>query len=355
MSIEWPNLLAGWITPELALHNWRERIAHVESQESAYFASLPYVRGMAIIGSVGRGNPWPISDIDMLIVADSWEGKDPESLIRSVEKRRNDLLHATGVPNDIEAGNWVLLSREVVAAATADDDTFFKMLNDPHWLGIVINSQGARVIKDVDGHVTRLLNRCESIFSGDRFVHLWLQMIMSDVTKRLVAAEDLVRAGDYPLASAKILVAAQHMSGGIYGVWRRLPQSISRGVTRLLAAASTEGDMELGRLFLQAACLNEDDVWRRFAAVPTSGQKERDVWLAIRQANGENIDEPAATRDLLHISSYLAIRDETGGPYPEWTGVTGDLTGFHNQLVATRRLLERLQSERKSYESRSRH
>jgi len=135
------------------------------------------------------------------------------------------------------------------------------------------------------------------------------------------------------------------MSGGIYGAWRRLPQSISRGVTRLLAAASAEGDIDLGRLFLQATRLNEYDVRRRFAAVPRSGRKERDVWLAIRQASGENIDELAATRDLLHISSYLAIRNEAHGPYPEWTGVTDDLTGFHNQLVATQRLLERLRSE----------
>ncbi len=345
MAIKWPHLLAEWITPELALHNWRERIAQVETQESIYFGNLPYVKAVAVIGSVGRGEHWPISDVDMFIAADLWQRKDPEILVRSVERERNKQLHAAGIPNDVEAGNWVLLSREVAAAANADDDAFFEMLNHPHWLGIAIKSGGARVVRDFDGCVTQFLSRCGRVLFGDRFVRLWLQIVIEDVAGRLVAARSFLKKGDSQSASAGILVAAQHISGGIYGRWRRLPQSISRGVTRFLAAASIEGDMELGEMFLQAVCLSEEDVWRRFAAVPPAGQRERDVWLAIRRANGENIDELAATRDLLQISSYLAMRNGIHGPYPEWTGVTGDKAAVRTQLVVAEQLLERLRSE----------
>ena len=43
MSAGWPQLRESWLTPELALDNWRERITRVEAQETAHFAELPYV------------------------------------------------------------------------------------------------------------------------------------------------------------------------------------------------------------------------------------------------------------------------------------------------------------------------
>lgn len=78
-------------------------------------------------------------------------------------------------------------------------------------------------------------------------------------------------------------------------------------MTRLLAAAQEAGDQDLGELFLGAARLDEDAVWERFAAVPKAGQREREVWLAIRQGAGEDVDALAATRDLLYVSWVVLL------------------------------------------------
>ena len=91
---DWSQLLASWITAEQTLDGWQQRIANVERQECAYIASLPYVKGVAVIGSVGRGTPWPLSDVDLLVVAECHEGRDPQPLIRVEEKQRNVRLHA---------------------------------------------------------------------------------------------------------------------------------------------------------------------------------------------------------------------------------------------------------------------
>ena len=53
-----------WIKPATVLANWRQRLGRVAEEETAYFASLPYVRGVAVIGTVGRGTAWPLSDVD---------------------------------------------------------------------------------------------------------------------------------------------------------------------------------------------------------------------------------------------------------------------------------------------------
>ena len=68
MGAEWQPVWPRWLTAELALDEWRERIERVAEEEAAYLAGLPYVSGVAIIGSVGRGSQWPLSDIDLLVV-----------------------------------------------------------------------------------------------------------------------------------------------------------------------------------------------------------------------------------------------------------------------------------------------
>jgi len=345
--MEWPQLLAPWITPELVLDNWRERIDRVAAEESAYVAGLPYVKGVAIIGSVGRGTHWPISDVDLLVAADCWDGQDPEGLIQAEEKQRNQKLHAAGVPNDLEAGNWVVQPHELASAVTADDDAFFCKLDHPHWVGIVIKAPGARVVRDFDGQVRQLLDRCESVLFGDRFVHLWLRRATDDVSRKLASAAALMRAGDWSCASLDVLVAADWMTGAMYALWRKLPQSISRGASRLLAAAREAGDQDLGELFLVAARLDEDAVRGRFAAVPPAGRRERDVWLAIRQGAGEDVDALAATRDLLYVSwrvLHVSGDRHSADPYPEWTGVTNHEATVRTQLEAAAEILRRLQS-----------
>jgi len=348
MAVEWPHLLESGVTPELVLRNWRERIARLEAEETAHFGSLPYVRGLAVIGSVGRGTPFPLSDLDLLVVADLWKGEDPEWPIRREEEERIARLRAAGVPGDIEAGNWVLTPDDVRAAVEGNEDTFFGVLDHPHWLGIAIKSEGARVTHDFDGYVARFVERCNRALWTDRFVKLWLQMAMNDGEERVEGARCYLRDGDAAAASFALILAAHVMTGGMYGAWRRLPESISRGVTRFLVAAEEMGEQEVASHFLCAARLNCDEIGDRFAATPPAGQRERDIWLAIRRGSGEILDELAATRDLLHAVLWVATTTERSlsAPYPQWTGVTSDRRIVRRQLDAAGAMLARLERAR---------
>lgn len=351
--MKWPHLLADWITPALALRDWRARIARVESQEAAYFARLPYVRGLAIIGSVGRGTAYPISDLDMLVAADTRDGQDPEHLIRVEETERNRRLHAALIPNDIEAANWVLLASEVSGAVGADDAAFFRLLDHPHWLGIVLKAQGARLVQDFDGNLGKFLERCSRVLFADRFVDIWLRRVIDDAARKLSRARDLVAGRGWVSASFEIISAAYGMMSGAYAMWRLLPQSLSRGVTRFLAAASEAGDPAMGELFLLAARLTETDTWQRFDAVPADGRRERDLWLAIRQGAGEDVDPLAGTRDFLLVTCWVAERDDRVPPYPVWSGATDNAAIVRAQLQAAEAMLQRLQSARGHSEKRA--
>lgn len=344
VSDAWPRVRESWLTPELSLERWRDRLARVEKEETTYFAGLPYVRGLAVIGSVGRGTQWPLSDLDLLAVADPWQGEDPEWPLRREESARNERLRAAKIPNPIEVGNWVLLTEEVRDAVASDDDTFLCLLDHPHWLGVVLKSAGARVVQDFDGCLTKFVDRCNRVLWSEQFVRLWRRRVVEDAGTRIERASQGLREGDPAAASLQLTLAAQAMTAGMYTVWRKLPESITRGVTRFLTAVSEAGDEEVGRHFLSAARLREHEVQERFAAAPPVAWHERDVWLAIRRGSGEHVDELAATRDLLHTSLCVAatLRESLSPPYPPWTGVSADEAVVQGQLSAAQQIFARV-------------
>jgi len=342
--MEWPHYPWMDLTAEAILNGWHERIARVETEESANLARLPFVRGVAIIGGVGRGSPWPLSDIDMLVAGDMWHSRDPEDLVRDEEVRRNQRLLRNGVPNEIESSEWVVLSEDVRGAAHEGDDALFARLAHPHWLGIVIKAQRCRVSQDFEGTMQKFLGRCDEVFDSDRFVALWLGRVISGCTRQLEKAATRLREGDPKGSSLEVLRATyQQLPAGAYAVWRKVPQSSARSVTRFLTAAREAGDHVKEELYLTSCRLEEATAWERIATAPLEGEHMRDLMWAIREGAGERLDELAVTRDVLNLSLWrTVITDMSDEPRPPWTGVTDERGEAQRQLDAAWALLERL-------------
>jgi len=347
MAMEWPDYPWAELSADAVLDDWRERIARVASEESHYFALLPYVKGVAVIGGVGRGSHWPCSDVDMLIAADDWRGRDPEELIRAEEHKRNSRLYQQGIPNDIEASGWVVLAGDLSDAVTESDDAFFARLEHPHWLGIVIKSAGARATHDFDGCVQALLDRCNDTFYTDRFAQLWLRKVVTYCTKRLGMAERHIRGGRHMQASLDILrTTYQRLPAGAYAIWRKVPQSSARSVTRFLRVAEGARNSTVAALYLTASRLGQQSVWQRFAAMPPRGRQTRDLMWTIRRGAGEELDEVSVTRDVLNLSLWsTVITDSSAEPRPAWSGATADPLEVRRQLEAAHSLLDWLRKE----------
>jgi len=344
-NVEWPIKPPDhpWVemTAEEILNGWRERIKRVTSEESDYLAALPYVKGIAVVGGTGRGTPWPLSDVDMLTVTEVWKEKDPEELIRQVEHERNTRLARQGIPNDIEPSEWVVLAQDLCDAVTESEDALFSRLEHPHWLGIVIKAQGGRVFHDFSGQPQAFLQRCNDTFYTDRLIELWVNKVTTYCGKLLSRAERLIRDGNYMSASIEILrTTYQQLPAGAYAIWRVVPQSSGRSVTRFLAAAKQAGDSATAHLYLAASRLDEATIWVRFAAVPLEEKKTRDLLLAIRRGAGEEVDELSVTRDLLNVSLWkTVITNSSWGARPQWTGATSDMHEVKAQYEAARGLL----------------
>lgn len=340
--MQWPQILPDWLTPELALADWQARIRRVARQTAAHLSALEYVSGVAVMGSVGRGTPMPVSDVDMFVVTCPPGGEDVGPLLAAQENKRNARLTASRIPNTLEFEFLALTVHDLQAALALAETEFVRLSRDFRWFSLMDKVMGAKTLVDPDGLLGSFIARCEGVRFADAFIALAVQRMTDGASPHLARALSRGETGNWAGASRDVHRATDPLSWGMYETWRRQPQSAVRAVTRLLGHAMDVGDAQVGEAFLSAVRLGESDTWRRFAAVPKERQLERDLWLAIRRGAGEPIDELAATRDMLQISTWVSIGDDLQDAWPEWTGVTGEPQAVRAQLDGACLMLERL-------------
>jgi len=340
MAIEWGEPWQQWKTPELILRDWRGRLQRLAEEAGARFAELPGVMGAALIGTVPRGSVWPLSDVDILTVVDQRHGAEIEARVCAEETRINRRLAAERIPNEVEARYWVRRA-DSFQSANASEDGLFEFLRRPNQAGIALKVPQGSVLADFEGQVGAFIRRCERIVFGRRFLRFMLEEGVRDITSRLGVASELARGGDPAAANALIVVAVHEVTGSLHLLWRTLPESISRAVTRLLHTAAAH-ETWVGEAFLTAAGLSEDETWRRFEAAPVWAAQQRDVELAVRRGAGEDVSELDVTRDLLHVTSYLAARGGAEGPCPAWLSARNTLADARERLRATRSIVDYL-------------
>ena len=348
MSLDWSEALPDWVVPppDIALRNWRERVARVCEEECAYFARLPYVRGLAVIGSVGRRDPWPLSDIDMLVVADRLEGEHPSAAVRREETKRNDRLHAAGIPNDVEASIWTVTPEEIEPALDGDVEPFLDKVGGLPWAwrSFLMKAHGGRAVVDADGQMARFIERCGQVLFSNPLLGLMRRQTLDDMETRLAEASELMADGRWSAASFCLMRMAHEIATSLL-LWRgHVPQSISRSVSRLLSWAEHAQRTDIAGWFLDAVRLRPEQTTERFTGLPRAATIERDRLLAIRVGSGEHVDELAVTRDLLHVRFWVDVgrSSQRDGPFPTWTGVVDSPDDVTAQYCAVQSLLQSL-------------
>lgn len=343
MSGTWGGSYPEWITPESVLADWRGRIERLAENEAARIMVLPFVREVAVIGSVGRGAPWPLSDVDLMTLAEPWHGRKPNDLLAEHEAERAKALLGAHIPNEVELRYWALLPERTAPETTGSDAVFVRSVSHPYHMGFVLKAQGGRVLHDEDGRLAGFVEACERVIFGADYLRLWLGNALKESREALARASALTGEGRTREASAQLIVGAHEASTGLYARWQQVPQSIMRGVTRLCAAAERAGEPELLERFLIAARLTEADIRVRVADVPEQGMRELATLLAIRRGSGEDVGGLDVARDLLHAKTYLDCRRRDGRPLDDWTGTGGSADDLRAQAGALQDLMDALQ------------
>ena len=289
---------------------WRHLPQERLDEAVGVLGAVPGVHGLIVGGSVGRGEPWPMSDIDLLPVYG-----DPEAATE-VSRLRGELVDwwaASGRAQTLDLGRLAFTVAEVEAAvASRPSDAAGRMLDD-RWFHGIDKSYGGRPSKGDE-----LVGDFLEWVSAARFDPAVVAVRIEQWRRAVSSAADRAARADSPEA------ATHHLRDGARALrlvllegWGERLGSMGREWTRFERMAARRGEAALAARVAVLAGAEALGALHRASAAPLWLQERVDLCLAARQEIGEDVTPDENARDQLaafavHVVKY---RPDLAGPW----------------------------------------
>jgi len=324
---------------ERFIHDWEAILSRRVDEVVQTFAEIPGMRGLILAGSLGRGEPWPLSDIDLLPI---YERSTSDRTSTAVELRRVEPLKRwarEGWWSGIDIGSLVFYQDEVSQAFQNGADGVLARLQDPRWYHSVDKGYRGRAVYDPSGLASRLVqwfteNRFEADVTRLRLAHDVgeLQEAWERVQKSRIARDNLGVVKE--LLAAVGWLRIWYMEG-----WGERDNSLARFGSRFEQVAISRGRRDLVDEINELVDLNDEMVPQRMNLAPRwVGERHERQWRA-RQFVGERVTRLQDARDVLRVSVHYALRETVAGPIPEWLSIPDDVELIDEKISSLAELI----------------
>lgn len=330
------EILGGRTDPERFesfLENWRPILARRVAEVGTAFAKIAGVSGLILAGGVGRDQPWPLSDIDLLPV---YEDERAVEARAEVERLRLTVPRgwlAEGWRTGLDVGKLWFTRSEAARAIGADNATLTDLLQNDRWYhGLDKGFQG-RALVDKDGSTTEL----SGWLTTQRFTSDVITMRLERERRELESAvrrlDALIQESE-PLAMTTTLHAAvKWLRIWLLEQWGERDNSLARIGTRFDRLARERGLSDIADGLNEISDLNDTDVTARMATAPDWVWDWHDRSWRARKLIGETVTPAENERDVLRVCALYELRQQTAPPFPSWLGVI-DRDGVLRQKTA---------------------
>lgn len=274
------------------IHRWRDILADRAEESAAAVLELEGVVDVIIGGSVGRGDPWPYSDIDLVPVVS--ELGDHERAFRNVRRQLGELWTASGWTHVVDVGSLMITTSEADLFVN-DPGRLPALLGDPrllHSTDKIVRGRG----KSPGGPGAALVAlataaRCDVEVRRARFDQ-W----MSIIHRRLAGARQALTANQFEDAVVTAQVGGP-LAAAVLEAWSEQEGSMTKFATRFERLAAVHGRADLAVDIAAVARSAADDVAREITALPAWLESRVELSYLGRRDAGEDVSEIQNRRD----------------------------------------------------------
>ncbi len=285
---------------------WRVLLAERVEEAIDQIGSIPGVRGIVVGGSVGRGEPWPLSDIDLLPI----RAPDADAEIARCQARLVDWWAASARAQTLDVGWLAFTPAEVEAATREGIDGAAARMADPRWLHGTDKAFGGYGAHDPDGLAAAFARWATSIRFDPRVCRARRDYWQRCVRTGHAAAVQHRRAGDRRAATLAMREAACTLRLVLVEEWGERLGSMGREWTRFerMAALQAAGDVA-DRLAWIAAADAASSV-RYLPQLPAWLLERIDRALEARHLVGEDVNPERNARDQIAAFRIHVVRHQ---------------------------------------------
>jgi len=313
---DFDRYLAGWRTIMTA------RIA----QAVASLAAVEGVRGLILAGSNGIGQPWPLSDIDVIPVYADHRLHHAAAEVEQVRNAALEQWSTQGWRTGLDIGRLHFRAGELTSAFAHGSPDPVPLLADDRWYHSIDKAYGGRAVHDPDGLAAPLAawftaNRFEPAVVAER-----LDRSAREVHASIATMERRLGENDLAASWGALLKAIQWRQIHLMERWGERDNSLGRFGSRFALIAERHGFADHATALDDLAMLDATSVTSRLAQAPAWVHERNDRSWKARQAVCDPVSRLESDRDVLRVCTIYGLRDITGPPYPGWLAIPDPAT-----------------------------
>ena len=317
------------------VERWRMLLAERVDEATRQLGAIDGVHGLVVGGSVGRGAPWPLSDIDLLPIRDPSAAPD----IARCQAALVDWWAASARAQTLDVG-WLAFTPAEVEQATGETvaESAARMA-DPRWLHGTDKAFGGYGAHDPHGLADALARWATRIRFDPRVRQARRQVWQTMAQARHAAAVEHRRAGDPGAATLAVRESALALRLVLVETWAERLGSMGREWTRFEHLAAAHGAASLAERIAWIAAADVAGCAAHLPTLPVWLQERIARALAARHLVGEPVSPERNARDQVAAFRVHVVRHRPDliGPWlalpdPALEAKLGDLEALLGQL-----------------------
>ncbi len=297
---------------------WRELLDERLEEAVRELGAVPGVRGLVLGGSVARGEPWPMSDIDIMPISAATQ--DTEDAVNRVQARMVDWWAASGRAQTLDV-SWLRFDDDEVAQAVASDASYaVERITDLRWFHGIDKCYGGRGEADPDGVADAFARWVTKVRFDPALVAARVGQWKAQVRASRQSAQEARERGDRVEATLRMRDAARHLRLVLLEGWGERLGSMGREWTCWERMAKSHGAADLAGRVAVVANASPADALERARGAPTWLNERIDLAFEARRLIGEDVTEQESARDQLAAFAVHVPRHRPP-PWGDWLGL----------------------------------